>query len=418
MKSKLLTVFAYEFKKIVKTKTFIILTIIGPFLMAAMLLVPAFFSSKMAEGGVEHLNIGIYIEDSSSAVQNTIAQDFIAALQTRTDFSSETFLLADEAELQAKTHAEKLDGYVSIGGSETFKYYTQKLDEIAVFSFIEDIFSDIVISMRFTNAGLNMQEITALTEPVKVPVFAIGSDTTNEEDIVTNFLVSLLLPMGFALMIYMSVLLYGQMIGRSVVMEKSSKIVDVLLSSVSPSDLLMGKIFGVGLAGLLQYSIWIFVGIISRQVIGSLMGFEFPVQLSVMNFLYLGIFFVLGYTLFGACFAALGAASEDEQHLAQLSSPFIISLIFPLVLMTGLIESPMSTLSIAFALFPLTSPMVMLALITTGEMPLHLILLSIAILLVSIFIVIKLAAKIFRVGILMNGKNFTFKDIGKWLKAQ
>ena len=135
--------------------------------------------------------------------------------------------------------------------------------------------------------------------------------------------------MIFSLMIYMSVLLYGQMIGRSVVMEKSSKVVDVLLSSVKPSELMMGKIFGVGLAGILQYGIWILMALAAAFVAQLALGFELPEQLALKNFIYLGVYFILGYVLYGALFAAAGSASEDEQHLGQLSLPIILFLVVP-----------------------------------------------------------------------------------------
>jgi ABC-2 type transport system permease protein len=149
----------------------------------------------------------------------------------------------------------------------------------------------------------------------------------------------------------------------------------------------------------------------------AVIGFNFviPVQLSFMNFVYLGIFFILGYLLFASCYAAMGSASEDEQHMAQLSTPFILFLIGPLVLMSGMVQKPDSLLSVVFSLFPLTSPMSMLAIATTGQASPGRILLSIAILIVSIALVIRLASKIFKTGILMTGKNFKLKEILRWL---
>ncbi|NLK47068.1 MAG: ABC transporter permease [Treponema sp.] len=413
MNSKTFVILKHEFKKIAATKTFIITTILGPFLLAAMILLPALLSVGSGDRSGEAINMGIYISESNNAYALVNAEDL------QTAFSKTGWNIRTETNREAihqSTLDGELEGYVSIE-SDKVAYYSENTGDIYVTSLIEKIVSELLIAQRLTERGFDVKEVKSLTAPYKLPLFKIATDSgeAKESDGLTDYLVSFLVPMCFALMIYMSVLLYGQMIGRSVVTEKASKIVDVLLSSVKPSQLMMGKIFGVGLAGLVQYAVWLLFAAIGLKI--AVIGFNFviPVQLSFMNFVYLGIFFILGYLLFASCYAAMGSASEDEQHMAQLSTPFILFLIGPLVLMSGMVQKPDSLLSVVFSLFPLTSPMSMLAIATTGQASPGRILLSIAILIVSIALVIRLASKIFKTGILMTGKNFKLKEILRWL---
>ena len=413
MKSKTLVILKHEFKKIAATKTFVVTTILGPFLLAAMMFLPALTSVDSTDRSGESINMGMYVSNPDNAYvkANTDALQAV--------FAQMGWIIHKEENrdiVHQKAMNGELEGYVSIE-SDKVSYYSENTGDIYVTSVIENVVSEIQIAQRLTERGLDVQEVKSLMTPYKLPIFKISAESgeATESDGMTDYLVALLVPMCFAMMIYMSVLLYGQMIGRSVVTEKTSKIVDVLLSSVKPSQLMIGKIFGVGLAGLLQYGIWILFAAVGLQI--AVIGFDFviPVQLSIINFVYLGIFFILGYLLFASCYAAMGSASEDEQHMAQLSTPFILFLIAPIILMTGMIQNPNSLMSTVFSLFPLTSPMSMLAIATTGQAPLWKILLSIGLLIAAIILVIHLASKIFKTGILMTGKNFKFKEILRWL---
>ena len=411
MKNKTLVVLKHEFNKIVKTKTFIIMTILGPFLLAAIMIVPMYFSMKSVEGKAESLKIGIYLADSS---QEVLAEVIV---EESTALGWELFISKDRESLYTQAIKKEIAGYLTIE-EDAIKYFTLKPGDFTVNASLQSIISDYLIDERLSARGLSYEEVKALTQAYSLPVFKISEDneTGVESDEGMEFALAIIIPMIFSLMIYMSILLYGQMIGRSVVTEKSSKVVDVLLSSVKPNQLMMGKIFGVGLAGMLQYSIWIFMALVALFVTKLVFGFAIPAQIAMSNFVYLGIYFVLGYLLYGSLFAAVGSASEDEQHLGQLSLPLILFLVVPIMLISAIIENPNSTLSLVFGFFPLTAPLVMLSRITTGEIPLWQIPLSIGSLALCIWFFIRLSAKIFKTGILMSGKNFKLREIVKWLR--
>ena len=218
------------------------------------------------------------------------------------------------------------------------------------------------------------------------------------------------------MLIYMTVILYGKEIGRSVVAEKSSKIVDILLSSVRSEDLLYGKLLGIGLAGLLQYAVWIGFAVTILNVVGPAFHLQIPVIISMDKFGWLVLFFIGGYLLYSSLYAACGAASEDEQHMAQLAMPVIFLLIIPMVMLQSVIQQPDSILSVILSYFPFTSPMVMMIRVLVSPIPVWNVLISLGILGFSVFAVVLIAARIFRIGIQMSGKNFSIKDMASWFK--
>ena len=410
MQNKLLVVLNYEFRKIVKTKTFIVMTILGPFLLAAIILIPSLVSMNTVGKTDEKTVIGIFAEQGAdlnfvSSIEKAIQEE---GLKIEKSFDKEA--------IHKKTLAKDIIGYLSFSGSDV-EYFTTKPGEFGINSIIQNAINDFKVALRLSEKGLDYDEVKNLMQGYELSIKKISEK--NEEGVESDegieFLFAFLTPMIFSLMIYMSVLLYGQMIGRSVVMEKSSKVVDVLLSSVKPSELMMGKIFGVGLAGILQYGIWILMALAAAFVAQLALGFELPEQLALKNFIYLGVYFILGYVLYGALFAAAGSASEDEQHLGQLSLPIILFLVVPIMLNTSLIENPNSIVSLVLAFFPLSAPLTMLTRIVTGDVPFWQIAVSIASLIVSIAFFIRLSSKIFKTGILMSGKNFKFKEIIKWI---
>jgi ABC-2 type transport system permease protein len=213
------------------------------------------------------------------------------------------------------------------------------------------------------------------------------------------------------MLLYMTVLLYGQVIGRSVLTEKTSKTAEIMLSSVRPMDLLFGKILGKGLASLLQYGVWVTISAGVLKLVGPRLGVTIGAGLSMSTLAYLVLFFVLAFFLYCSLYAALGAASEDEQHLGQLALPVVLFLIIPIVMITAIIGTPRAPVIIALSFFPLTAPIVMFLRILVGAAMAWEILVSIGLTLVTTAAVIWLSARIFHAGILMTGKRFNLGQV-------
>ena len=219
------------------------------------------------------------------------------------------------------------------------------------------------------------------------------------------------------MLLYMTVLLYGQTIGRSVLTEKTSKTVEIMLSTVRPMELLFGKILGKAGASLLQYGLWIGLTALFITAFGPRLGVSVAISSSLPALGFLVLYFLLAFFLYCSLFAALGAASQDEQHLGQLSWPLIVFLVVPIVMISPIIMNPNAPLIVALSLFPLTGSIVMLLRIVAGAARTWEILASVAILLVSIAGAVALSAKIFRVGIVMTGKRFRLGEILRWIRA-
>ena len=170
-------------------------------------------------------------------------------------------------------------------------------------------------------------------------------------------------------------------------------------------------------AGLLQYAVWIGMGLFFVKLIGPVFNLAALPSLGSSLIFYLILFYILGFLLYSSIFAALGSAAEDESHLGQLSWPLIMVLVIPMVSVAAIITSPSSGFSVFLSLFPMTAPMVMFTRLLVSDPPTWQILLSVGLLLVSVFFLMLLSAKVFRIGILMTGKRFRLRDILRWLKA-
>ena len=222
--------------------------------------------------------------------------------------------------------------------------------------------------------------------------------------------------LAFTFLLYMTILLYGQSIGSSVLREKRSKTVEIMLSSVNPRELLVGKIAGKAAASLLQYTIWIGMAVLFLQVLGPLFDLQISLAGGSANYVYLVGFFLLAFFLYSTVYAALGAAAEDEQHLGQLAWPVILFLVIPMIMIGATTSNPDGTMPQILSIFPLTSPIVMFQRLMLGAPAAWEVALCLALLDRFDRLVALLAAKIFRIGILMTGKRFSLGEIAKWLR--
>ena len=249
----------------------------------------------------------------------------------------------------------------------------------------------------------------------------------------------------FGYLIMMFIVIYGNFVMRSVIEEKTSRIIEIIISSVKPYQLMMGKIIGNSLAGILQFAIWAILGGVLLFGISAIFGIETGAQASIdpamMHNVQQGfgitlqsylkeffnlplatliicfiIYFIGGYFLYSSFYAAIGAAVDSETDSQQ----FLLPIIMPLVLgvyigFFTVINDPHGTVATVFSIFPLTSPIVMLMRIPFG-VPLWQLILSISVLFATFLGVVWFASKIYRVGILMYGKKPTWKELYKWLK--
>jgi ABC-2 type transport system permease protein len=214
----------------------------------------------------------------------------------------------------------------------------------------------------------------------------------------------------------MTILLHGQSAARSVLKEKTSKTVEIMLSSLKPTEMLFGKLLGQAAAGLLQYAFWIATAALLITVVGPAASLSLPVALKGSTLFYLVLFFILAFFIYSSAYAGIGAAAEDESHLNQLSWPVMIFLIVPMVMVSAIIMNPSAPLSVFLSFFPFTAPIVMFERILIGGPAAWEIILCVGILIVTVIVTILASAKIFRIGILMTGKRFKLGEVIKWVR--
>lgn len=407
---KLLSVARFEFVTMAATKGFVISTIVGPILIAAIAVLPGLIAGNIGEEIPEDARLGIAAADRGlvEELSRQLTEAGIAAVES-----------GPEAELERMVRRELLDGYVTISGDpervSSFSYVSRSGTDTAVAGLVEQSVGDLVVQRRLERSGLDAQRVQQLTARPEMQMRRLAEEGGTVEQSVLGVMFTV---MGFVLLIYMTILLYGQMIGRSALQEKSSKTVEIMLSSVRPFHLMFGKILGKGLAGLLQYLLWISIALLLSRVVAPQMGADLPAALNAGNLGWLLLFFLLAYFLFAAGYAALGAAADDEQHLGQLGAPFIMMLIVPLILISLIVSAPNSTPVVVLSLFPFTAPVVMLARIIVDTPPLWQILASIGILVASVAAMATLSAKLFRVAILMTGQRFKLGQVLKLVRVK
>lgn len=406
--NKLLTVARHEFKKTVANKAFIIITILGPFLILAVTILPGLLAMKQ-NGGTG--GKPLLVKTGSEMVWEYLEPTLLA-----TGYESKRVDSLEDA--KDEVLAGNYPGLVEVPAGwpdEASRFYSKTGTEIYVYSTVESVLDGLATQLHMSEIGLSAEDLSKLLSKPGLTVMKLNPDKGEIEKSEMDYISVLMASMAFSMLLYMTVLLYGQMIGRSIVLEKTNKTVEIMLSSVSSRQLMYGKIIGLGMAALLQYGVWMAMAGIAIKFIGPSLNLSMPETLSISNMAWLIVFFLLGFFLFSSAYAAIGAAAEDEQNMAQLAWPFIIFLMIPMFTATSIVNNPSGPFATILSLFPLTSPMVMLIRILVATPGWIEIALCIIILIASIVGAGNLAARIFRTGILMTGKKFTWKEIIHWL---
>ncbi|MBQ0006588.1 MAG: ABC transporter permease [Alistipes sp.] len=440
-----------EFAIRVKKKSFILTTILTPIFFAALMIVPSLI--MLNDNGDKRQSV--VVVDKSGIVVPYL-KDSENIKYTVSDTDNLEVLKSDLR--QENSDADILAVFSELDENNNLSLATYSVKQINgdAKNAISHCGDDAVQAYKLSKYDIaNLDAIMAdLKYKVKVNTYMISEEGEEKEN---SNEISMALSYIMASMIYIFVFMFGNMVMQSVIQEKSNRIVEVIISSVKPFELMIGKIFGVACVAVVQFLIWIVLtfGIVSVVSVASGIGSD-PEQmvaaadatqiiasgdmanpvaditssgmmstisstLGNINFPFIIgcflIYFVLGYLLFASMFAAVGSAVDNEADTSQLTLPVTIPLILGLFIMLHTFQHPESSLSVWASIIPWTSPMVMLARIPfENVVPMWQLLLSIFLLLVTFVGTVYLAGKIYRTGILMYGKKATWKDLMKWLK--
>ncbi len=419
----ILLVIKREYIQIVRTKGFIIGTILGPVLMAAFIVVPIlvqFISvDKQETIGVVDLSRVVFLELDKKLDQKLKDGSRRYLLQEFLPHENVDELLE---ELNGKIRAKELTAYIyipeNIAEGGVAEYVAEHVSDFDKQGNINQALSSIIIERRLRGEGLNPEKIGQYMRPVRLDTKKVTTRGV-ERDTGGTFMISFVL----VLILYMTVIFYGQIILRGVIEEKSSRVVEIVLSSLRPFQLMAGKILGIAAVGFTQYAIWALFGIAATRYSGNLISRFFPAAANFPMptipsyiFVYFIIFFILGYFLYGTMYAGIGSMVNNEKEAQQLVMPVTMFLIVPIMLMTFVIRSPDSSVSVVLSLIPFFAPILMLLRISVLLPPFPQIAASIVFLILTTVLMIWISAKIYRVGILMYGKRPSFAEIIKWMR--
>lgn len=420
-----------EFIAKVRNKSFIVMTFLSPLLFVALAAFVGYLSTMKSDVK----KIAIY--DESHVFENNFKQT--------DEYQYLNLSLLPLQTLKDSVIAEKYEGILFIPKNADNKALTKQIQYISnespSMSFIEDL-QDIIGKKLTTDnlqkAGLDTTAIANAQAKVNINLTKVSGEETvkglNE--------IKIFIGGAFGYLIMMFIIIYGNMVMRSVIEEKTNRIIEIIISSVKPFQLMMGKIIGTSLAGILQFLIWAIVGTLLFVIASAFLGIEMsgpsaemaaassskfagtaqlyvnelmnlPVATLLVSFL---VYFIGGYFLYSSIYAAIGAAVDNETDSQQFLLPIILPLMLGVYIgFFSVLSEPHGTIATTFSMIPLTSPIVMLMRIPFG-VPWWQILISVALLFGTFFLVVWFASKIYRVGILMYGKKPTWKELYKWLK--
>lgn len=418
MNQSLKLIITREYLSRVKRKSFIITTILVPVLMIALSLAPA---AVMLLSTPESRNIAV-IDQTGEVAQRLNNNDEVTFVPSALPLDS---LRADETydailviESTAIAHPD-----------DAIRLYSRGAPAMQTGAYINGQLENAIEDIRLERYNIfNIKQILADVQ-VDFDLSTIRID--KEEDTATSVGLSYFIGLVLDMMLYMFILIYGQMVMNSIIEEKNNRVLEIVVSSVKPSWLMLGKISGIGLVAITQILIWaVLIGSCSlwtMPLLGDLGAASDNAEVSAAIsqisdsgfifglFVYLILFFIGGYLFYSAIYAAIGSAVDNVQDASQLSTIATMPVIIGIIASMSILSNPSSTLAFWVSIFPFTSPMAMMSRLPYG-VPTWEILLSLVILYISFAFLIWLCAKIYRVGIFMYGKKPSLIEIIRWAR--
>jgi len=419
MKSGLSIVIAREYLERVKRKSFIISTLLVPLLMIAMMFAPALI---------------MIFSDSESKTVAVIDDTGVLAARMKSNNEIKFVVTCDEPVDSARSNSG-YDAILVLGAKaidkpqDAVKLYSHGSLTMNSDSYITSQVSDAIEDVRLQ--AYNIENLDRILREVKVDLTLPVIDIDKEEDTATSSVLSYILALAMDMMLYMFILIYGQMVMTSIIEEKTNRVLELVVSSVKPQWLMLGKIIGVGLVAITQILIW-------TGILGLCSSFALPMmaampeasnepmfagmlaQLSDVGFMvslavYMLLFFIGGYLFYSAIFAAIGSAVDNIQDASQLTSIATMPVIIGIIASMSVINNPTSDMAFWLSIIPFTSPMTMMSRLPFG-VPAWETVLSLVVLYISFMFLLWLCAKIYRVGIFMYGKKPTLVEIIRWAR--
>lgn len=437
MGSKIGIIIQREFNERVKKKSFIITTILTPLFMIALMFAPALISTYSG-GDTKHIAV---VDESGYIAGQLMDNEELVFEETKLPLEIARKELSDcFAILYIGEDIEENPGNIKIYNNEATSFAIEQNITVQVGSIVQNKKLE---EQNISNLTQILQETRVDITPQSFRNTAEEAETQDDSSIVSSVLAYVL-----SFILYMFLIIYGVMVMQSVIEEKNSRVLEVMVSSVSPFQLMMGKILGVASVAIVQIALWallitglvyfVLPEVLPDQILEAMAlmkqgvpASEIPggTELGMIQALgmlsdvgYIGgimftllIFFFGGFLLYAAMFAAVGSSVDNPQDAQQLQTPIMMPIIISIMVMLSVINDPTSDVSFWFSMIPFTSPIVMMARIPYG-IPTWEIVVSAIVLYATFLIVVYGASKIYRVGILMHGKKPSLKELWKWMR--
>ena len=407
--SNLLLVISREYTTRVKKKGFIITTFLMPVFFAALMILPSLIA-EMNSGTSQ-----ITVIDQTGQLMRPLVESGLNPV-----FVEEP---VDSALANQDYQTILVIGKDAIDSPSDITLYNREAESMETTMLLQETLKSAIEDIRLSNLGQeNVKQILAEVEAdVNIKTLSLNDDGDTES---SNAIVSFMIGLVMSFVLYMFILMYGQMVMTSIIEEKNNRVLEILVTSVKPTQLMMGKLIGVGMVALTQVLIWF-------AVVAALVQWVLPAvttadtlgmigQIGLLSeiiriFGFLVIFLIGGFLMYASFFAAIGASVDNVQDASQLTTFAVIPIIVALMFSVSIGQNPNSELATILSIIPFTSPMVMMARIPAG-VPAWEIITSIVVLFATIYLIIWLSAKIYRIGIFMYGKKPTIKELIKWAR--
>lgn len=400
-----------EYLERVRTKAFLVMTILIPLLMVGGIVGTA----MVGRTAQSNSHITIVSPDLE------VATDLQRALEHGRNSKMLVSIISPPVAETRKTLDDQLadkqlDGYLwvtpaaSPGDRPHFTWTPRSRADIMTRSAIKDALGAVLTREGLAHKGMRAEDVTALMAPVELDSSQAGKNDNSETAFFSAYVLFFLM--------YFVIMLYGMNVARSIIEEKTSRIFEVLLATIRPEEMMAGKVIGVGSVGLTQVGIWLITAVVltSTSLVAHFTGTDVHVHLAATQIIFFVIYFLLGYLLYSSIAAALGAMTNSEQELQQLN----MFLVMPLALcMFGLglvITNPDGLIARIMSMTPFFAPLIMYMRISIKMPPAWEIATSIILTVLTIYAILWIASRIYRVGILMYGKKPNLPEIMRWLK--
>ena len=426
---KTLVVFKREYLERVRSKWFIVATILGPVFLGAITILPLALAAKTKTSST--LSDVVIIDatgtDLGARVQRSLASTTPGAPEPRLRVvGSDAIAVEEERALREVMQREAL-GYLVLDGATTtgreMRYAGRNATALIDMGSIQRIVRQSLLNQRLEGEGINPERVASLTN---VRLESRTEKITDRGKEAASGLASFFFGYGIALVLYMMIAIYGQSIMRGVLEEKTTRVAEVVISSIKPDVLLAGKILGSGMVAITQVVAWLVMSMLVFQLrapiaaaFGAPEGAAAAVTIPSVEPLVgvaLLFFFVFGFIFYAALFGAIGSMVSNQEDIQQASMPVMLLLISSIIFMQPILLDPSSTLAVTMSVLPFSAPLMMPLRMALIAVPWYEIVAALVSVAIGCWIAIWISARIYRVGLLMYGKRPSLRELARWIR--